>query len=288
MSKRLCIGTAQFGLPYGITNPTGTIAEDKITAILKTAWQAGSDTLDTAISYGGSERVLGVQSMNDWKVITKIPPVPEGIADVNEWVRNKFQASLDRLGVRSLYGLLVHQASQLEGPEGANIYRAIQNLKEDGLVRKIGVSVYNPECIGPLIANYPLDLVQAPLNILDRRLLSDQTMGQLKAKGVEVHARSIFLQGILLQPFDTLPPKFSRWRGLWKNMQNWMTQEGISAVQACVGFVFANKEIDRVIVGVTSENELAEVIRATKDRFVEPPPELVCNDADLINPSKWN
>ena len=166
---RLALGTVQFGMPYGIANKSGQVPRCEVKAILQQAAVNGIDTLDTAIAYGESETCLGKVGVRDFKIVTKLPAVPEGFSDVAVWVKEQVNASLLRLGVNSVYGLLLHHPEQLLKSEGALIYQALQALKEDGLVQKVGVSIYAPSELEMLNTRYHFDLVQAPFNLIDRR-----------------------------------------------------------------------------------------------------------------------
>jgi hypothetical protein len=164
----------------------------------------------------------------------------------------------------------------------------LQTIKETGLVSKIGVSVYGPDELEMLVPGFGLDLVQLPLNVLDRRFLKSGWLARLAEQGIEVHARSCFLQGLLLAEARKLPDKFSRWAPLWEMWTAWLRESGQSALQACLGFSQSHPEIHRVLVGVDSEQQLQEIVAAAQAPYIPPPPGLYSDDLDLINPSRWN
>ena len=139
VSAKLAIGTAQFGLSYGIGNKTGQVARPEVKAILQLASANLMDTIDTAIAYGDSETCLGEVGSHGFKIVTKLSAVPDGCADVFAWVRQQFRASLSRLGVTSVYGLLLHRPDQLFGPNGMALYQSLQALKTSGHVQKVGI-----------------------------------------------------------------------------------------------------------------------------------------------------
>jgi aryl-alcohol dehydrogenase-like predicted oxidoreductase len=145
MVSRLAPGTAQFGLPYGIANQEKGNTCDETDAILGEAWSGEIDTLDTAISYGECEQLLGGIGVNQWQVITKLPEAPETCADVTSWVQDSAAGSLERLGVSQLCGLLLHYPQQLLGPHGDQLYRALVLVRDQGKVEKTGISVYGPD-----------------------------------------------------------------------------------------------------------------------------------------------
>lgn len=286
--KRLALGTAQFGLPYGISNRQGQVTPDGVRAILRYAEASGLDTLDTAIAYGNSEQRLGEAGVFQWQVVSKLPAIPDGCPDVAAWVGALVSASLQRLQVRQLRGLLLHRPEQLLGAQGEALYSVLTQLKNDGRVQKIGVSIYAPEELDALCARFSLDIVQAPFNLFDRRLIDTGWLSRLSRQGIEVHARSVFLQGLLLMQAATRPEKFNRWQPLWNRWQQWLADTRLTPLQACLRDALAQPEIARVIVGVESEAQLKEILLAAEGDIPMVPAELYrCNDLDLINPSRW-
>lgn len=212
---RIALGTVQFGLPYGIANQTGQVARSEAKAMLQLAAANSIDTLDTAIAYGESETRLGEAGVQSFNVVTKLPAIPASCHDVNGWVREQVGLSLCRLDLTRVYGLLLHRSDDLLGNNGAMLWHALEELRDVDLVQKIGVSVYAPSEIEAVTSLYKVDLVQAPFNIVDRRLSTSGWLDRLKSKGVEVHTRSAFLQGLLLMSRTAIPPKFSSWNPLW-------------------------------------------------------------------------
>lgn len=285
---RLALGTVQFGLHYGIANAAGQVTRPQAKVMLRLASASGIDTVDTAIAYGESEACLGEIGTQGLNVVTKLPAVPEGCKDVRAWVRNQVAASLTRLGVPSIYGLLLHRPEQLLLPYGETLYGAIRELQSLGQVQKSGISIYSPMELDRLIPQYRFDLVQAPFNLIDRRLQASRWLHRLKNEGVEVHTRSVFLQGLLLMEKSEIPSKFMRWRHLWLVWQQWLKQHEMTAVQGCLAFALSIPEIDRVIVGADSVEQLSQIVNSanTCNQFAFP--ELQCEDENLINPARWS
>jgi len=282
------LGTVQFGLPYGVANRAGQVSRDEAAAILATARTAGVDTLDTAIAYGESEARLGELGVSEWRVISKLPAIPADVVDVEAWVQQSIAGSRRRLGVSSLYAILLHLPEQLLGPAGTALYRALLAARERGEVRKIGISIYGPQDLEPLAGRFQLDLVQAPFNILDRRMDTSGWLQRLREAGTEVHARSLFLQGLLLMPASGRLPKFNRWQSLWTRWDDWLRANDLTALEACVRFAVANDGFDRLVVGVDSRAQLEEILRSLTAAPLEVPGELMSTEADLINPARWN
>ena len=285
--NRLAIGTVQFGQAYGVANKTGQVPQQEVEAMLHLAVTNGIDTLDTAIAYGDCERTLGKAGVQRFKVVTKLSEVPKGCPDVSSWVHDQVFASLARLGVSSLYGLLLHRPAQILGSQGKNLYRPLQELKEKGLVRKIGISIYNPADLEEISKAFRFDLVQAPLNLMDRRLQKTGWLKKLKDKAVEIHTRSAFLQGLLLMSPETIPARFAPWSDLWNRWHSWLAENKSPAVATCLAFPLSFPEIDRVVVGSDSLSQLTQIIEATKNLPAGDFPEISCDDESLVDPSRW-
>tara|TARA_R110002126_G_scaffold110918_1_gene248381 strand:- start:98246 stop:99124 length:879 start_codon:yes stop_codon:yes gene_type:complete len=286
--SRLALGTVQFGKPYGVANQSGQISQAAIASILAYACSAKINTLDTAIAYGESEQRLGDVGVTSWNVITKLPALQESCNDMFGFVMHTVEGSLSRLKLNCLHGLLLHHPEQLLGVNGEQIYQAMVALKEAGKINKIGLSVYGPEALEALWPHYHFDLVQAPFNIFDRRLVTSGWLNRLKKANTEVHVRSIFLQGLLLMPKQTRPAIFNRWQPLWDAWELWLNEQALTPLQACLNFALANADIDRVLVGIDNLEHLQEIMASPNTSFVLPPDNLVSENLDLINPSRWN
>lgn len=288
LHNRLALGTVQFGRPYGVANQSGQVGREEAAAILDHAWKAGLNSVDTAIAYGESEQRLGEVGIGQWRIISKLPTIPEKHTDIAAWVQASVLGSLARLRVPKLHGLLLHRSQQLLGSQGATLYRALIALKDHGMVEKIGISIYSPDELDALWPYFQFDLVQAPFNIIDRRLTTSGWLKRLHEAGTEIHIRSVFLQGLLLMKSTDRPAIFSHWQPLWDQWHHWLDDQSVTALQACLGFAMAQPEIDCVVVGVDSLKQLQEILTCVEVPPVVPPATLISWDLDLINPSRWN
>ena len=286
--NRLALGTAQFGSSYGVANQTGQVTRVEAKSMLNLALNKGISMLDTAITYGQSEAFLGEIGVDSFKIITKLPRVPDNCINIYKWVKLQIDDALLRLGVTSIYGVLLHQPDQLLGTNGQLLYEALQSLKENSKVQKVGISIYSPNELTELLQAYRFDLVQAPFNLVDRRLLSSGWMYRMKDYGIEVHTRSAFLQGLLLMSQVNMPNKFSPWGILWDQWYRWLAEHDVSAVQACLAFPLSFSEIDRVIVGADSVRQLDQIVGAIQIQPVDFLPNLNCEDVNLVNPANWD
>jgi aryl-alcohol dehydrogenase-like predicted oxidoreductase len=271
MEPELCLGTVQFGLPYGITNVAGRVSQAEARRILVYASSARITLLDTAQAYGDAEGVVGSfsRTADSLRIISKLPaqlPEPWGPEQWALWEK-EFQASLQRLRVGSLEGFLLHNAADLRRADGDRLLDWLLSLQERQLVKRIGVSIYTAADLDGL----PLDrlqLVQLPLSLYDQRLLQDGTVASLHAAGVALHARSVFLQGLLLQDASRWPsfitPAFARHHDQLRTV---CTLRGFSCLEAALGFVQGCGQLEAVLVGVTRVRELDSILTAWRSGF---------------------
>ena len=281
------LGTVQFGIPYGIANSKGQVEKKEAKNILDYAKRSGINSIDTAIAYGTSEKCLGEIGLDGFQVITKLPEIPHNYGNLKHWILKHIKNSLSTLSVESLSGLLLHRPSQLLDSDKKELWSILLQLKADGFVKKIGFSIYTPDELDNLWDLYKPDLNQAPYSIFDRRLHTSGWLERLYNENVEVHIRSIFLQGLLLLNKNTRPKKFNKWLGLWNQWDDWLDGNNITALQAAVSFSISDNRITKVTVGVDSLDQLKEIISASNSNINKFPQDLNIGDTKLLNPSEW-
>ncbi len=293
---KLGLGTVQWGTDYGIANHTGMASADAVAGILRLAQAAGVNALDTAAAYGTAEDVLGAQGAAGlgFEIITKTLPlrgIEAGAATAAQRIRERFLVSLEKLGVASTYGLLVHHAADLLAPGGELVWDVLSGLRREGLVRKIGCSFYHPVELIALLQRYDLDLVQIPFNVYDQRFMRTGALEAARAHNVEIHARSAFLQGLLLMPEADLPAHFDAIRAHHGRFHRECRIAGVTPLQAALGFVTRCPWIDKAIVGCESVGQCREILAAAtapsgtegEDAFFP----LALDDEAYINPGRW-
>ena len=268
MSK-LSLGTVQFGMNYGIANQNGQIKIEEAKKILQLAKNANIDLIDTAISYGDSEKVIGEIGITDFKFVSKLPTLPRDHSNIESWVEKNVQSSIKRLGINSLYGLLIHKSENLLDNSGKKLINALNRMKLDGLVKKIGVSIYDPSECEKIFNLTRIDIVQAPLNIIDRRLEASGWLSKLHSEEVEIHTRSVFLQGLLLMSRNKLPKYFDKWSGVWDQWSSVLKKNNLNPAEVCLSYPFSLPEIDHIIVGVNSAYQLNDIINKSQSQFPE-------------------
>ena len=284
--NRIVLGGAQLGLPYGILNGGETLSREEVARILNTAVDHGINSIDTAIAYGQSESIIGETSLNRFKIISKLPPLPVDLSNVSGWVHSQVQGSLSRLKCTSLDALLLHRPQDLTGAQGAELYAALGSLMAEKMIRRFGVSIYSPDDLEGIIGTFDIHVVQAPLNVFDRRILG--VTDQLSALNIEVHVRSVFLQGVLIANPKNRPQRFEPWSEHFALFDEWVRSSGVSAMACCVGFALQQPGIAKLVIGTTSAESLDEIMNSIPNSVLEVPTHLQSSAEQLIDPRFWN
>ncbi len=283
---KIALGGVQFGCDYGISNNEGICSQPTMKEILDYAWKHGVRLIDTAPAYGISEQAIGevLEGGEKFQIVTKVPP-KVGSVEKMEMV---FEDSLRKLRGPAVYGLLMHRCRDLLSPGGTEIYRCLLRLRQQGLVKKIGVSVYGADEIDAVLDAFAIDLVQLPVNILDQRLILSGHLKRLKERGIEVHARSVFLQGILLMDPRGFPAHL---RPLAQCVEK-LTQDaralGTSVLHLALQFVVQLESVDRLICGVNNLAQLKEIVAAASTPLeIARTGVFAVGDTQLLNPASW-
>ena len=292
---RLCLGTAQFGQAYGVTNPAGQVQQAEVSRLLAMAALGGVRWLDTAQAYGEAETVLGatLPPHHGFSLISKLPAQTSELfnaSTVARWEAD-LQQSLQRLGCSSLDAFLLHQAADLRRSDGDRLLAWLQSLQERGLVNRIGVSIYAGAELEGLPLNH-LQLVQLPLSLYDQRPLQDGTVDCLRQAGIAIHARSLYLQGLLLAPSAQWPtwcdPAFRRHHAVLEALA---AEQGTTLLALALGFVRRCTALEAAVVGVTREAELTALLQhwnASADPgFIGDPDSWAWPEGDSLDPRRW-
>ncbi len=289
------LGTVQFGTAYGVSNVQGQTSPAEAEKILLACAKAGVRIVDTAANYGDSERVLGrcLSGATGLGIVTKAGMLTDITTPraAYDSLKASLTLSLQRVAKVKVYGFLLHRAAEFLGPHADHLFSALGELKRQGLAGKIGASVYTVAEAETLMQRYQFDLIQLPLNILDQSFLKGGTLAALRARGVEIHTRSLFLQGLILMEPAQIPAGLSALVPFVEKARGLAASRGTTVRQLAVDFVRQIREVDTVIVGVNDARQLAELIPA----FVTPHltvtvkdcASLAVSDARLVNPAQW-
>lgn len=286
MKSKLSLGTVQFGLAYGINNTRGQIPLEEAKQLLRIAYASGIDTLDTAHAYGESERILGdsIDSSMPFRIITKYPADAADTSPMKVWLQ-----SFDRLGRRPIYGYLLHNFNSFRNR--LHLVEFMQDLRAQGKVQRTGFSLYDPGELEDIFnLDLPFELVQIPFSVLDCRFMP--YLRRLKMRGVEIHSRSSFLQGLVFRKPETLPPFFAPVLTALRNIRKKAKEFGISITDLCLGFCLAQPDIDRVVIGVDGienlQQDIASQLAVDKIRpYLSELANLRLNIPEILNPSLW-
>ena len=294
MGPEICLGTAQFGLPYGITNMAGQVGEPEVGALLNMAASAGLRFLDTAQAYGDAEAVLGRTLLpgHGFRLISKLKQQNEVTFTAKDCVawEHAFECTRLRLGQQCLDALLLHSAGDLRKPGNKHLQEWLFSLRERGLVRRLGISIYDSsdlEGVSPEL----LDLVQLPLSLYDQRMLRDDTISRLRDQGCAVHARSLYLQGLLLSSAASWPTWVNpAVREHHKRLEKLATDRGCNLLDCALGFARAQEDLEAVVVGLCSRRELVQLLQA----WGKPSPwvggeweQWSLEKSEILDPRRW-
>ena len=295
--NKLVLGTVQFGLNYGINNFNGKPSREKSLAMLEFAFKKGVRTFDTAYAYGDAEEILGEFSRDrkpgeEIKIITKLKPnaIEESESESSKVITANLQESLKRLKRNYVDGYLLHTPGYIREER---VVKVLSDLKKQGLVKNIGVSIYE-EADAIFAAKLDeVDYIQIPYSIFDQRLDKTDFFQIAKKNGKTVFGRSAFLQGLFFMPEAKIPDHLAKAKAYFLELDKIISKYNLSRQQAAFLFSLKNKNIDYVVFGVDNLEQLEEDInlaerhpdaeaclKELRDKFVK-------IEKNIIFPSLW-
>jgi len=281
-TRKIILGSAQFGNKYGITNLKKTKISE-IRKIILYSKTKGIKFIDTAQDYGKSEKILGKMNIKNFKIITKIK-FDKKKQNIEKLIFN----SKKNLKKNKIYGVLFHSSKSLLGKYGIQLFDEIIKLKKRKLINKIGISIYSPNEFFELKKKgFKFDIIQIPLSIFDKRFLKNDVLRKIKKTGSEIHARSIFLQGLLLQENKDIPSQFKKWEKSWNNWNYFILKNKFKKTNVCINFVLQNKYINKIIIGFSSLKDIKEIFRNFKKINIKKLNKNFTDDIRLIDPRLW-
>ncbi len=291
MVEKIILGTVQFGLNYGINNQNNKPTREKVFEILDYASKKGINLLDTADAYGNAMDLIGEYHQstteNKFDIITKFKVSNDSNNDIEPVVQN----ALDRLNVDYLLGYLFHSFEDYH--QNGKLLDQLTAIKSNGLVKKIGVSIYTNEEFEVVLRNNDVDIVQLPYNLLDNESLRGSLIKRAKAKGITVHTRSVFLQGLFFKNPNKFPSTLEQLVSKVSKLHKITTKYSYSMVELALNYAISNEDIDSVLIGVDSLEQLKKNLKAVTKG--EMPKDLmncintiVTEDTSMLNPSNWS
>jgi len=287
MKNRIILGSANFDQTYGIRK--NFIRKSEIKRLLNLASKSKVKVIDTSPHYHNSEKIIGSLNKGRFKIISKIPKIPKNIEkkNIKKWIKSKASISLKNLKIKKFECLLLQNVNSLQSKHGSEIYKSMKSVKTNGLTNKIGISIYDFNSLGKILKKFKFDLIQAPLNIFDQRLIETGWLKKLKEKKIEVHVRSIFLQGILFLKHNQLPRTLKKFKKNWKIWENWLKKNKLKPLQACLLFIFKQNELDGVVLGCNNRNQLNKILKLNRTKSSLFMSNLNIKNRKLIDPRKW-
>lgn len=283
---KLVLGSAQLGMNYGLFN-NKKISFTEFKKIEKLVLKSKINFIDTASSYSESEKIIGNSKLKNLHIITKIKLPNKKNISVKNWLLKEISKSLSKLKIKKIYGVLIHDYKDLLGKNGKKYLLSLQELKRRNIIKNIGISVYEPQEIKKIWNFWKPDIIQIPFNPIDNRILESGWLNILKKFKVKIYARSIFLQGLLINEDSSF--KINKdYKIILNKYKNWCSRNNISLIQGCLHFVKQFKKIDYLVVGFNNCNQLKEIIDVFREKQIIIPRKFSTNKINLIDPRKWN
>jgi aryl-alcohol dehydrogenase-like predicted oxidoreductase len=281
---KLVLGSVQFGLAYGVAGRGEPVPAGETREVLAVAWDGGIRLIDTAPVYGDiEERLRELCGAHEFEFVSKIPALPaEAGADVATFVRESIERSRRRLG-DGLRTLLFHRGEDLAAADGARAWQAAAAALEGSGIR-LGGSFYSPASAAAARAKLPLAVAQLPGNVLDQRLATPTAAG---LAGVEIHLRSVFLQGLLLDPPESSLRRIPNAAAPLAAWRAWCAQRNLSPLSAALAVARGLPRVSCCLVGVDRVAQLREILAAWRAAVPLTAPALACDDEDVIDPRRW-
>ena len=286
--NKLILGTVQFGLDYGINNKSGIPSSNIIKQILDYAMSNGIEILDTAEAYGISQQRIGQYhqlSKKKFKIITKYSPsnknLPQAITDI-------ISKNLKILNVKNLYSYMFHSYKNYK-----SFYLLFKDelikLRKHGLIQNIGVSLHSNDHIKEVLKNSNINIIQIPFNMLDNAYQREKILSHAAAKGVEVHTRSVFLQGLFFKNLNKIDNKFVDLKNGILKIKKIVSDEEIGNL--ALNYAHSKKYIDKVLIGVDNLAQLKQNLKYLNNfknkKLLKEVDKIKIKKNKMLNPSNW-
>ena len=292
INEKLCVGTANWTQDYGSVPGKPQYQVDDLDELYTSITARDVRMFDTAPAYGNAEELLGARLLEHQHAVTKTPHIAEETISPKslETVETSLLSSLRLLRTDKVYALLVHNVHDLFKPNGSRLADIMQKLRGLGLVEQIGFSAYTVDEVERGLTAMDANIVQLPMNILDQRFLRCGLLAKLARNGIEVHARSPFLQGVLLSDPRQLPAHFNPIKDKIASLQSLARELGIDIQRLAYEFVAQHQDVGKVVVGFRSAAEFSSLF--TQGEEVELVAQsglqdFYVDDESLILPTLW-
>lgn len=288
MIEKLILGTVQFGLDYGINNSVGKPNVESAESMLTYAISQKIHILDTAEAYGNSSDIIGKYnkaSIQKFDIITKFKNIRESDFSVEKWITD----TILKLNVSSLWGCMFHSADEYFN--NIELVKELVKFQNKGLIKYIGVSIYTNQQLEAVTCDQRINLVQLPYNLIDNFKIRGELIKRAKSKGKIIHVRSVFLQGLFFMDILKLPDKLLPLKPLLLSLHNLSDRYEISMESMALNYCTNNENIDGVIIGVDSIEQLKLNIDSLDIKLSSNLINTINNIStpytELLNPTNW-
>ena len=286
--KKIILGSAQFGEKYGIKNFKNKTSRKTSLEILKLARRLGIETVDLANSYKTYREIFNYFNLSNWKISMKISIKKLEKNLTKEEFENFFFQTLNYLKKNKIEYFLFHDVNEMKKSKGRKVFNYLKDLKKRGYIKKIGVSLYSPNEFFEILKIFKIDVVQFPINILDQRFCDDKILKAIKKYKIEVHARSIFLQGLLLSKKNEIKKKYFKKNYYLNHWFNYLNLFKKNPLAECVNFVLKKKFVHKIVLGVNTVNHLKSILKVIDIKSnIEGLDMFKAHDKKLIDPRIW-
>jgi aryl-alcohol dehydrogenase-like predicted oxidoreductase len=290
MTNKLILGTVQFGLDYGINNSKGKPSLDTVFKILNKAWDNGIRILDTAEAYGTSQEVIGKYHKEfpkrKFKIISKL--LPNSTIKPEE-LKSHLKSNLDLLKIDNFYGYMFHSFDSYSN--NIELQNELVLAKAEGLIEKLGVSLHSNTQLKEVLQNDNFKLIQLPFNLFDNHSKRGELLIEAQNKGVEIHTRSVFLQGLFFKNHDNILSNLSGFIPFLEQINKIKLSHNLSTETLCLQYALQKPYINQVLIGVDNEAQLISNIKYAKQK-IELPNKVIdainIENQLLLNPANWN
>lgn len=284
---KIILGGAQFGIKYGSFN-NKTININELKKITNLSIKNKISIIDTSFNYKNSHHTISELNLKKFKIITKIKLDKKRNI---KYLYNMVTNSLKKLKIKNFYSILIHDYKDLLSKNGKFFLKQLYELKKNGLVKKIGISIYCPGDLRKIWNFWKPEIIQAPLNVFDRRIVTSGWLKKIKKNKIQFIARSIFLQGLLLNDLTKNCKNYSKFRkhknilGSWLN---WCKKKKISPVKGCLDYVKKFSNIDYIVLGFNSFSHFKQILGEYNKKKDHIPNTFNSKSNNLIDPRKWS
>lgn len=271
---KFTLGTAQFGMDYGINNKKGKLPITEIFKILDYAYEHNIRILDTASAYGESEIVLGKwikeKKHEDLIISSKIESIKKKnieLKDLEKFIRNSLENSIEKLGVKKLDYYLIHDFDDIKY-YGEEIFRILKKIKKEKIIDNYGCSLYDlPEV--ELVSAFDIDIIQIPASIFNQSIIENEIIEKLKKRGIKIFVRSVFVQGLILMNEEDIPIKLNKVKKYLEKLNEITKNINITKKEASLNYIRNHINVDSLVFGVDDLEQLIEIINIDKTKEID-------------------